>query len=297
MTHPAVPDRNILLIGASGHTGRRAARRLARQGARLVCMSHDPSHRHRIPAHPNISIAPGSAESRDDILRLADDAQAVVSLAHIRYAPGIARALGDLGRPVRFVAMSSTRGLSRFPTPMREIVRQAEHGVRNAPESVRWTILRPSMIFGGPDDNNLERMARALRRWRLAPVLGSGRNLWQPVFVLDLVEAIVAAIERPAAIGRDYTLAGPQPMAYRDVVRAVARAAGTPKVFFLPIPAPPALALARLWRLARPRSRLYETLQRFGEDRAFDIEPARRDLDFRPIPFENALALKFSRQV
>ena len=83
-----------------------------------------------------------------------------------------------------------------------------------APAGVRWTILRSAMIFGGPEDNNLARVAAAVRRWRVFPMFGPGRNLVQPVFVWDLVEALVACLERPEAAGRCYTIAGPEAMTY-----------------------------------------------------------------------------------
>jgi len=287
----------ILLTGATSHTGRRVARRLAEKGLRLRCLLHEPARRARIPDLPGIEIVEGSVADAADLERLTDGIETVVHIAHIRYAPALVGALERRGAPVRLIAMSSTRLLSRFETPVREEVRRGEEAIRNAAPNVRWTILRPSMIYGGPSDNNIERMARMLRRWRVAPVVGSGRNLWQPIFVWDLVDAVAAALERPETAGRTYTLAGPEPMAYCDVVRAVARASGAGKPLFIRVPWWAARALAGAWTLARPRSLVREMVERFAEDRAFDTSDARRDLGFHPLAFEEGLARKFRREV
>ena len=259
----------------------------------MRALSHNPDHASRIPEHANIETVRGSAADAADLERLTEGVRTVINIAHIRYAPEIVRALERRGEPVRLLVMSSTRLLSKYETPIREVVRRGEEAVRAAAENVRWTILRPSMIYGGPDDNNIERMAAALRKRRFAPVVGSGRNLWQPVFVWDLVDAAVAALERFEAIGKAYTLAGPEPMAYVDVVRAVARAAGAGEPVLVRVPRWAALVAARLWVTVRPRSTVYETVQRFGEDRAFDISEARRDLGFEPVAFEEGLRRKF----
>ena len=289
---------SILLTGATGHTGQRVAQRLLERGAHLRCLLHTPSHRARLPDSPKVEIIEGSAGSPRDLARAAEGLSTVVHLAHIRFAPALVEALSERVLPARFIVLSSTRLFSSFETPLREAVRRGEKEVMAAPSHIQWTILRPSMIFGGPGDRNIERLARFMRRSPVLPIFGSGANLVQPLFVWDLVDAIVACLERPATVGGVYTLAGPEPMAYRDMVRAVAYASGSRRPFIVRLPLKPSLRFVKALRRIWPGSPLNpEMVERFAEDRSFDISLARRDLGFAPTPFDLALERKFRREV
>lgn len=289
----------ILLTGATTHTGRRLVRRLLECGATLRCLVHTPEHRDRLPADPHLEIATGSADDPADLRRALAGVATVIHLAGHRFTPALIAALAaEAPREFRLLAQSSTRLLSRFETPTRASVERAEGLVFAAPRTIRWTILRPSMIFGGPEDNNLERVAKALRRSRVFPLIGGGRNLVQPLFVWDLVAAHVAALARPESVGQAYTLAGPEAVTYRAMIEAVARAAGLPRPLFVPLPIGPMRFAARLARGLWRRSPLHpEMVQRFAEDKAFDTAPARRDLGFAPTPLDEALARKFRGEV
>jgi nucleoside-diphosphate-sugar epimerase len=244
-----------------------------------------------------LEIVEGSADSVADWLRVCEGVGTVVHMAHIRFAPTLVEALRQIDRPVRLIVTSSTRLMSRYESPVREQVRLGEEAVQKAPEHVAWTILRPAMIFGGPSDHNIERLAGLLRKTPVFPLFGRGENLVQPLFTWDLVGAFISCLELDVSIGKTYVLAGPEAMTYRQMVEAVARAMGLRPPLFLPVPRRPAIALARLIRLLWPKGPIDpEAIRRFGEDRAFDIGPARVELGFHPTPFSKALARKFRRE-
>jgi nucleoside-diphosphate-sugar epimerase len=293
--------RVIAMTGATSHTGRRLARRLIDAGATLRCMSYDPANRDRLPdkSADLMTVVSGSAESANDLDRLLEGADTLIHLAGQRFTPGVVDSLKTRGETVRLIVQSSTRRLSRFDTPTKRDVVVAEEAVEQSPDFIMWTILRPAMIFGGPDDNNIERLAATLRKWKCFPLFGSGDNLIQPLFVLDLIAAHVAALEHPdTSAGKSYTLAGPKAMPYRDFIRTVAHAAGVERVRLLRIPRRPALlaasALHFVWRNSPVNP---EAIERFGEDRAFDISPAQSDLGYTPTDFETALTMKFEGKV
>jgi NADH dehydrogenase len=78
-----------------------------------------------------------------------------------------------------------------------------------------WTIFQPSVIFG-PGDGVFERFAGLLK---LAPVMPLGRAdaKLAPVYVGDVCEAFLRALDDPATIGRSYELYG-RPMTLREIV-------------------------------------------------------------------------------
>lgn len=258
----------------------------------MRCLVRDAERSDALPDDPRLEIVEGSLDADDDVFAALDGIDTVVHVAHIRFAPALIDIMTETGRQYRLISISSTRLFSRFVTTLREVVREGEEAICQAPPSIRWTILRPSMVFGGTEDNNIERIARFLRRCRLFPIFGSGQNLVQPTFVWDLVDAIEKCLENPRAEERCYTLAGPEPMTYRDMVRAIARAAGLPTPVFVRLPLKPSVFAAQVLSWVWDGLPA-EAVQRFDEDRSFLTTPAERDLGFHPTPFEEALERKF----
>ena len=85
-------------------------------------------------------------------------------------------------------------------------------------------ILRPSLVVG-PEDQFLNRFASMAA---LAPVLPvvSGESRFQPVYVLDVAAAIVAALGLAGARGRIHELGGPEVMRFRDIMAMINRETG-----------------------------------------------------------------------
>jgi nucleoside-diphosphate-sugar epimerase len=153
------------------------------------------------------------------------------------------------------------------------------------------------MIFGDERDRNIGKLIDFIRTHRIVPVPGSGRNLVQPIFVLDVVEALVRILDNAATAGKEYTLAGPEPLHYRTMVRMVAEALGR-KVTLVSVPVGLVLAVARVCETCGFRLPLsVEQIQRMAEDRAFDITPACKELGFTPRTFAEGLALKLKGDV
>ena len=143
------------------------------------------------------------------------------------------------------------------------------------------------MIFGPGNDRNISRLAAHLRRIRCIPVFGSGRHLQQPVFVDDVVSAILASLARGP--GGEYALAGPRPLPYNEMIELVGDAVGV-RPLKLHIPVPLALAACHLARILPLKLALDgEQVRRLQEDKCYSIDAATEDLDFTPLGFEAAL--------
>jgi nucleoside-diphosphate-sugar epimerase len=140
------------------------------------------------------------------------------------------------------------------------------------------------MIYGTRRDRNISRLLRFLRRWPLFPVCGNA--LWQPIYVADLAQALIAALDSPSSIGKAYNLAGAAPLTFEDLVRTAARAVGR-RVLLVPVPLESAVLGARLTRIVSP-----EQIRRLAEDKAFAITDAARDFGFAPRTFDEGVRLE-----
>jgi NADH dehydrogenase len=90
-----------------------------------------------------------------------------------------------------------------------------EAGVREAlPGAV---ILRPSIVFG-PEDDFFNRFAALAQLLPALPLIGGGHTKFQPVYVGDVADAIMAALTDPSAHGRTYELGGPSVLSFKALM-------------------------------------------------------------------------------
>jgi len=86
------------------------------------------------------------------------------------------------------------------------------------------TVVRISETYG-PEDKRLLPLFRFVSKgW--FPMIGSGANTHQPIFVNDLVQALVALLQNDSAAGETVILAGPAPVTTVDMISCVERALG-----------------------------------------------------------------------
>jgi NADH dehydrogenase len=85
---------------------------------------------------------------------------------------------------------------------------------------LRWTIFQPSVIFG-PGDDFVNRFARLLRAIPLGIPLARAGARFAPVWVGDVVSAILRALADEATVGETYELCGPEVLTLRDIVAMV----------------------------------------------------------------------------
>ena len=281
----------VLLTGATGLLG----------GAVLdLLLSNDHEVRCLVrPGSPNLSrldpsrveIPRGDANSAPDLGRALAGADALVHVAGIEHAPAAVEAVREAGVR-RLVMVGSTSAHSSFEFrsgPKKEM----EAVVRGS--GLEWTIVRPSMIYGSERDKNVHRLLRFLNRSPVFPIFGPGTNLWQPVYHEDCARGLYEALVRSSSIGRSYDLPGAEPLEYRDLVLAAARALGKdPRIIHLPLgPVERSLAVAEKLRIPLPVKS--EQVLRMREDKAYPFDDARKDLGYSPRPFEDGVALEVDR--
>jgi len=82
------------------------------------------------------------------------------------------------------------------------------------------TIFRPSIVFG-PEDDFFNRFAALAQCLPALPLIGGGHTRFQPVFVGDVADAIVKAVDGAARPGVVYELGGPEVRTFRELMEFV----------------------------------------------------------------------------
>jgi len=191
----------------------------------------------------------------DSVKRAAEGSQAIVNLCGILHERGaqtfeavqaagasaVAKAASNAG--ARLVHISAIGADPRAPSRYAQSKAAGEKAASSAAASA--AILRPSIVFG-PEDNFFNRFA-SMARWLPAlPLIGGGKTRFQPVFVGDVAEAIVAATEERARASTIYELGGPEVKTFAELLALMLREIGRKRLL---VPLPFAIARAQAWFL------------------------------------------------
>jgi uncharacterized protein YbjT (DUF2867 family) len=264
----------VLVTGATGFVGPAVVRALLRDGHAVTAFVRGTSDRARLPA--GVAFVPGDLD-RPETLREALAGQgALVNVASLGFghAPGIASAAKAAGI-ARSVFLGTTAVRTALDVPTKAVRLEAERVVLGA--GVGATLLRPTMVYGAPGDRNLERLIRAVRRWPVVPIPGTGKGLQQPVHRDDVADAVAAVLPRAGLAGRTFDVPGPAPLTLSDLVRTVARVLGKRRL------------LVRVPRLLGRLVATREQLLRIEEDKSADPRPATEAFGFAPRPIDRGL--------
>jgi nucleoside-diphosphate-sugar epimerase len=148
-------------------------------------------------------------------------------------------------------------------------------------------IVRPDQIFGPGDALHFGRMAERSRSGT-AVIVGAGANALPLVYVSDVVQGLLLALDNESAIGEAYNITNDRPLTQKQFLQAIAReVGGRPPRVHLPFGALYAAgwlaervaSLASSWRRP-PITRLGVAFA--GTDNRYGIAKARRQLGYAP---------------
>jgi uncharacterized protein YbjT (DUF2867 family) len=279
----------LLVTGGSGFLGGYVLAEAARRGHQTVALARSEVAAHTVGARgAQPLIGDFDDPERLSAVFSAARCEALVNLASLGF--GHASVIVAAARHAsigRAVFVSTTAVTTRLPARTKQVRLAAEHDIRHS--ELEWTILRPTMIYGAPGDRNLSRLLAVLLRVPVLPVPGGGRHLQQPVHVADVADAVLNAVERAAATGHCYNVAGPEPLSFSDLLRICALTVGR-RTRFIPVPLAPLAAATRGYEMLSSRPLItVEQVLRLAEDKTFAIDDAARDLDYAPRPFAEGI--------
>ncbi len=86
------------------------------------------------------------------------------------------------------------------------------------------TVVRPGLVYGPGDLHLLGFFVAINKGW--FRVIAGGKALLHPVYIDDLIAALLLCAENPQAPGRSYNIAGEHPVSVRELATAIAHALG-----------------------------------------------------------------------
>jgi NADH dehydrogenase len=218
------------VIGGSGFLGRYVVKRLTAAGHVVRVAGRDPERAMALKPMGRVGqVVPLYANITADatLSRALEGADLVVNLVGILAE----RAAGDFirlqaegaGRVARLSAALGVRHLVQISAIGADPASPSGYGRSKAegealvrehfPQAV---ILRPSLVFG-PEDQFFNRFAALAVMAPVMPVI-AGASRFQPVYVGDVADAVMAALTGPEHAGHLFELGGPKIMTFREIL-------------------------------------------------------------------------------
>jgi NADH dehydrogenase len=229
--------RSVCVLGGSGFVGTHLCAALARQGWRITVPTRNPVAARHLKVLPALAVVAANIHDENRLALLCAGQDAVVNLIGIlnergRDGSGFERSHVALARTLvaacrrqrvpRLLQMSALNAdADNGPSHYLRSKGRAERVIRDeGGADLQWTIFRPSVIFG-PRDDFANRFARLLKVIPLAFPLARPGARFAPVWIEDVVAALLRALSDDATAGECYELAGPEILTLREIVAMV----------------------------------------------------------------------------
>ena len=224
--------KRILVLGGTGFVGRHLCKELARLQYRVTVPTR--SQAQSVQSLPLVELVQADIHDQAALARSISGHDAVVNLVailhgdlfkfeyvHVELVKKIARACLDSG-VLRLVHVSAL-GAAKDAPSMYQRSKAAGEAVLQGSQ-LDWTVLRPSVIFG-EGDQFLALFARLQKALPIMPLAGAD-TLFQPVWVGDVVAAVVQCLQRDDTVKRTYELGGPERFTLRQLVKMAGSMSG-----------------------------------------------------------------------
>jgi nucleoside-diphosphate-sugar epimerase len=304
----------VLVTGGTGFTGSALVLRLLEQGHSVVALDYKPGLQSDELRSHGAEVIIGSVTDRAAVEQSMKGVEFVFHLAAAFRELNVPNSYYDevnvqgtrlvleaaRGRGVRKFVYCSTCGVhgnvEAPPANEDAPIRPADYYQRTKYEaeplvkreaggSMETVILRPAAIYGPGDPERFFMIFKRVSRGTF-PMFGSGRTLYHPLYIDNLVDAFLLCIPEGAGKGREYLIADREYYPIEEIVRAVARALDVP-VRIPHFPVLPVVALGHVMeRVCQPLGITPPIFPRrvdwYRQNRAFDISRAQRELGYEP---------------
>jgi len=260
------------VTGASGYVGGRVAEYLQSAGYRVIRLGRDRQRDDRL-FELGTPVAPGIFDGVDVLIHCAYDprartaaedarlnVQSSLNLLHVARQAGV-------GQIIYISTVSAFEGCTSF-------YGQGKYAVERAALEMNCIVLRPGLVYGGPDRGMLSALCR-LAKLPVLPVFDGGKQEFVLVHLDDLARCVTDAVGwDPAVVRMPVVVAHPEKVTFTALLEMLAVDQGR-KLRTFSVPGGVAVLLLRM--LERVGVRL-----RFRSDSLVSMLNLNPRLDFAP---------------
>ncbi|HET7457759.1 MAG TPA: complex I NDUFA9 subunit family protein, partial [Gemmatimonadaceae bacterium] len=217
----------IFVTGGTGVVGQAAVTALVEAGHEVRLFSRHADE--EVRAWPRgVEARAGSVADPADLRGAADGCDVVLHLvAVVRESPpeatfekvnveGTRNVVAEAERAgVRRLVYVSSLGADRGKSEYHRSKKAGEEIARRF--SREWVVVRPGNVYG-PGDEVISLLLKMIRILPAVPVIDGGEHEFQPVWVGDVAQALVGAVERPDVVGQSFDMTGADLTCMNDLI-------------------------------------------------------------------------------
>ena len=230
----------IAILGGTGFVGSRLAARLARDRHKLRILTRRREAHRSLLVLPTAQIVQVDVYDANQLTERFRGCDVVINLvgilneyrrkggsfrdAHLQLTDTVVKACNAAGVP-RYLHMSALnvgKGQSKYLISKAEAENLAHY---HASDDFHVTSFRPSVIFG-PGDSFFNKFALFLKLMPAVFFIACGSSKLQPIYVGDVVEAMVRSLNDRNSWGKRFELCGPETFSLKQLVQYTARVSG-----------------------------------------------------------------------
>ncbi len=304
----------VLVTGGTGFTGKALVHRLIQMGHQVVALDYKEGLKTQEIREWGAEVILGSVTDMDVVRRAVEGAEVVHHVAaafremdvperhyyevNVEGTRNVLQAALDAG--VRKVIYCSTCGVhgnvDHPPAGEDAPIRPADYYQRTKWEAeplareffergLSTTTLRPAAIYGPGDPERFYLIFKRVAGGTF-PMFGNGRTLYHPLYIDNLIDAFILAMEDGKGDGEAYLIADEQYIEIEDLVRRVGKALGVD----VKVPHYPVWPVVVVGHIVEKACKPFginppifpRRVDWYRQNRAFRIDKARRDLGYQP---------------
>jgi uncharacterized protein YbjT (DUF2867 family) len=234
-----------LVTGATGYVGGRLIPRLLEAGRRVRVMVRHPERLRDMPWYDDVEVAVADAGDIDSLISALVDVDVAYYLLHSlqhgqeleteerRLARNFANAarINNVSRIVYLGGLAPDIPLGKMSPHMRSRV---EVGETLRASGIPVAELRAAVIIGS-GSASFEMLRYLTERLPAMITPRWVRTKTQPIAVRDVLRYLVRAADLPPEVSRSFDIGGPEVISYENMMHRYAAVAGLPKRVILPI--------------------------------------------------------------
>lgn len=305
---------NILVTGGTGFTGKALVKRLLDMGHHVRALDYKEGHKTDELRSWGAEVIIGSVTDQELVKNAVRDIDLVQHMAAAFREMNVPDTYYDevnVGGTANMLAAAWDQGVKKFiytstcgvhgniddpPGGEDAPIQPADYYQRTKYQAeplvnqyhqkgMKTTILRPAAIYGPGDPERFYLIFKRVASGTF-PMFGSGKTLYHPLYIDNLVDALVLAQDEDKGDGRAYLIADAQYVEIETLVRKVAQAMGV-EVKIPHFPVMPLVVAGHVCeKLCKPLGITPPIFPRrvdwFRQNRAFKIDRAREELGYNP---------------
>lgn len=304
----------VLVTGGTGFTGKALVKRLIDEGHKVIALDYKEGIKTQELKEWGAKVVIGSVTDKEVVERCMDGVEIVHHLA---------AAFRELNVPESYyydVNVNGTRivlelayrnGVKKFiycstcgvhgnienppggedapiaPADYYQRTKyEAEPFVKEyAKKGMKTVILRPAAIYGPGDPERFFMIFKKVAKGSF-PIFGRGDALYHPLYIDNLIDALMLCMESDKGNGREYLIADEEYFPIKEIVKKVGEALNVPlKIKYYPIT--PLIIAGHIFEKAcKPLGITPPIFPRrvdwYRQNRAFDIRRAKKELGYIP---------------